>query len=117
MIVDVTVATGACAGEEEETRDEIEPDLVTIVQEGDSITVVGLGYPKDSQVWQGEIDGDRVTFGGVREEDQGVTTASFTMVIDFTAGTMSGVEAWTWEGPGGSCPENESEVTATLLGP
>jgi len=105
MIVGVTVATGACAGEKEETKDEIEPDLVTIVQEGDSITVVGLGCRKGSQVCRGKIDEDRVTFGDVWEEDNGVTTASFTMVIDFATRTMSGVEAWTREGPGDRAPK------------
>jgi len=115
MLVDVTVATGACAGEGEDN--DIEPDLVTIAQEGDSITVIELGYPKDTQVWHGAVDGATVTFGGVREEDQGMTTASFTMVVDFAAGTMTGVETWTWEGPGGSCPESESKVTASLPKP
>lgn len=68
MNVDVTVATGACSGEEEEA---VTPDTVTISQNGGTLTIVGLGFPKQEQVWQGQIDGNRVTFGGQRTEDGG----------------------------------------------
>lgn len=117
MTVDVTVAMGACSGKEGHPDDEIEPDIVTIDQDGGSISVLGLGYPKDTQVWEGTIEGNTVTFGGTREEDDGITTALFTMTVDYVAGTMSGIENWTWEGPGGTCPGSESEVTASLSGP
>ena len=112
--VDVTVATVACEGEE---LDEFTPDTVTITQEGASFTLVGLGFPKDEQVWEGQIDGNLVTFSGVREEDEGTTTAAFILEVDFDSLTMQGIEEWTWEGPGGSCPGSESAVTATRIGP
>ncbi len=114
VAVDVTVATGGCRGEEEE---EFEPDPVTITQEGDTLTVTGLGYPKDTHTWEGKIDGNVVTFGGTRQEDEGKTIATFTMEVDFGSMTMAGREDWTWEGPGGSCPDSESVVTATRISP
>ncbi len=113
MTVDVSVATGACRGEEEE---EAVPDTVTVRQDGDSFTILGLGFPEDEQLWHGEVDGTAVTFSGERVEDDGTTTASFTLEVDFENQTMSGVEHWTWEGPGGSCPDSESVVTAVRVG-
>ena len=51
-----------------------------------------------------------------REEDDGRTTADFTLLVDFDAGTMAGIEEWNWRGPGGSCPDSMSDVTATKTG-
>ena len=102
--VDVTVATGACDGEE---LDEFTPDAVTIIQEGDAFTLVGLGFPKDEQVWEGQVEGNTVTFGGVRTEDEGTTTTTFILEVDFETQTTHGIEEWTWEGPDGACPGSE----------
>ena len=113
MNVDVTVATGACGGEEDE---DFTPDIVTIRQDGDTFTLLGLGFPPQEQLWQGRVDGNLVTFGGERTEDDGTTTASFTMEVDFENLTMTGKEDWTWEGPGGTCPNSESAVTAFRTG-
>ncbi len=114
MTIDVTVATGACRGEEGE---EVTPDTVTIRQDGDTFTILGLGFPKEEQVWQGRIDGNLVTFEGKRSEDSGTTAATFTMEVDFENFTMTGREDWSWEGPGGTCPNSESLVTAVRIGP
>lgn len=113
MNVDVTVATGACSGEEDE---KVTPDTVTVRQDGDTFTIVGLGFPKDEQVWHGRIDGNLITFAGERIEDDGKTTLSFTLEVDFETSTMTGHEDWNWEGAGGTCAESESSVTATRVG-
>jgi len=114
VAVDVTVATGTCAGEE---ADEFDADQVTIRQDGSTLTIVGLGFPKDTQEWEGKIEGNVISFGGTRTEDDGVTSAVFTMEVDFETMTMTGKETWTWEGPGGTCPNSESIVTATRTEP
>lgn len=114
IAVDVTVATGACAGEE---SGEFDADQVKIRQDGSTLTIVGLGFPKDTQEWEGKIEANVISFGGTRKEDDGVTSAAFTMEVDFATMTMTGKEEWTWEGPGGTCPNSESIVTATRTEP
>ena len=114
VTVDVTLATRVCRGEEKEKPYH---RVVTITLDGDRFTAVGLGNPRDEQVWEGMIEGDVITFGGSRREDDGVTTAMFTMTVDPQRMTMIGREDWTWKGPGGSCPGSESEVTAARLSP
>jgi len=112
MTIDVSVATGACAGEETETA---VPDTVTFTSDGNALEVLGLGNPVDEQIWSGTVDGTVVTFGGERNEDDGVTAASFTLEVDFDSMVMTGREDWDWTGPGGTCPGSRSDVTATRL--
>lgn len=107
FLIDVTEATGACDGEE---GDRVDPDTVTIAQEGNVLTVTGLNG--EDPAWVGEILGNDVIFNGERNEDSGRTIASFIMTVDDAATVMSGIEEWTWSGPGGSCPGSLSEVSA-----
>ena len=110
--VDVTVATRGCRGEEKERPYH---RVVTITLDEETFTAVGLGNPRNEQIWEGTVDGDTVTFGGSRREDDGVTTALFIMTVDPERETMIGVEEWTWKGPGGPCDGSLSEVTAARL--
>ena len=107
FLIDVAEATGACDGEE---GDRVDPDTVTIAQEGNVLTVTGLNG--EDPAWVGEILGNDVIFNGERNEDSGRTIASFIMTVDDAATVMSGIEEWTWSGPGGSCPGSLSEVSA-----
>ena len=107
FIINVTETRGACAGEEDEP---VDPDTVTIQQDGDVLTVTGLngtGPP-----WFGQITGNQVTFAGERDEDDGRTTALFVLTVDDAGTVFGGIEEWTWSGPGGSCPDSLSDVTA-----
>jgi len=56
------------------------------------------------------------TFGGTRPEDGGLTTANFTMTISEDGNSLEGIELWSWQGPGGSCLNSESDVTAVRIG-
>ena len=73
----MTEAKGICSGE---TDEKVEPDEVTIRQEGVTLTVTGLNATDPA--WQGEIVGNTVTFGGERDEDRGPTTALFILTVD-----------------------------------
>jgi hypothetical protein len=104
-----TVTTGACAGEEGSTGSEV----ITIVQDGTLVTVTGGdtvgGGPSNPRF--GTFTGTTLRYGGTRPEDGGTTTAEFTLAVDLSAGTLVGTEAWSWSGPGGTCPGSSSDVT------
>jgi hypothetical protein len=110
FIVDVTAASGSCAGEENNIP---KPKIITITQRGKALIVLGFGT-EDSSQWQGTITGDGVAFGGKRDEDGGVTTTEFTLTVNGSA--MRGKESWSWLGSGGSCPNGRSDVTARRIG-
>jgi hypothetical protein len=99
FIIDVTETGGACAGEENEP---VDPDTVTIQQVGAVLTVTGLNG--EDPPWGGEIVDHQVTFAGERDEDGGRTIARFILTVDDDATQLTGIEEWTWSGPGGSCP-------------
>ena len=107
FVIDVTETRGACAGEEDEP---VDPDTVTIEQDGDVLTVTGLNG--NDPPWSGQITGNQVTFAGERDEDDGRTTALFVLTVDDAGTVFGGIEEWTWSGPGGSCPDSLSDVTA-----
>ncbi len=79
------------------------------------LVVAGFGG-SPANTWNGMIVGTTITFNGTRPEDGGTTTASFTLEVDIDAGTLAGAEAWTWSGPGGSCPGSASTVTGFKVG-
>ena len=107
FLIDVTRARGICSGEEDE---KVQDEEVTIRQDGTTLSVTGLN--RDDPPWEGEIVDNTVTFGGERDEDRGRTTAMFTLTVDDAGTMMSGEEVWAWSGPGGSCRNSLSEVTA-----
>ena len=107
FLIDVTKATGICSGEENE---KVQAEEVTIHQDGAVLIVTGLN--ETDPPWQGEIVGNTVTFGGERDEDRGRTTAMFTLTVDDDGATFTGEEVWAWTGPGGSCSNSLSEVSA-----
>lgn len=107
LTVDVTEANGVCAGEE------LEPPSVRetlITQEGSTITATAMWTTESGSVsLTGTRSDDQITFGGSYAEDGGTTTALYTLQIG--EGTLDGVEAWSWTGPGGSCPDGRATVT------
>jgi len=107
FLIDVTEAKGTCSGEEDE---KVEPNEVTIRQDGVTLTVTGLN--NTDPPWQGEIVANSVTFAGERDEDGGRTIAAFTLTVDDAAATLAGIEVWSWSGPGGGCADARSEVSA-----
>lgn len=107
FLIDVTETRGACAGEE---HDRVDPETVTIQQEGDLLTVTGLNG--NDPPWTGQLVDNMVTFSGERNEDGGRTAAKFILSVDDAASRLTGIEEWTWSGPGGSCPDGLSEVSA-----
>ncbi len=110
MIIDVTVATGVCAGEELEPVDTIQ---VTLTQQGNSVTISGPFGDSGPQNLNGNLTSGVVSVGGSYPEDGGMTTATHTLTVAPDEQSMSGTEAWSWTGPGGSCPESASDVDAT----
>ena len=106
ILVVNTITTGACAGESGDSG----VHKATIVQNGPKLTVFGFGTTQNDS-WPGNLDGTTVTFNGTRGEDNGTTTASFTLEVNPETWTMVGNEAWTWVGPGRSCPGSASDVT------
>ena len=109
MTVDVTVATGACAGEELEPVDTFK---VSITQQGNSMTITGPFGDAGTQNLNGNLTSGVVSVGGSYPEDGGTTTATHTLTVGKDENSMSGTEAWSWTGPGGSCPGSASIVTA-----
>ena len=51
----------------------------------------------------------------MRPEDGGTTTAFFSMTLSEDGNALTGFEEWTWLGPGGFCPNGESDVTAVRV--
>lgn len=107
VTVDVTVANGLCAGEEDE-----DPYTENIIITQDSEHLVVDGLQGTHEVWDGAILGNAVGFGGTRDESEGVTTAAFALVLNDEATEMTGTELWTWKGSRGECNDGESEVSA-----
>ncbi len=109
MVVDVTVATGACVGEELAPLDTL---VVTLLQQGNSVTISGAFGDAGPQNLNGNLTAGVVTVGGSYPEDGGTTTATHTLTVASDERSMDGTEAWSWTGPGGSCPGSASIVTA-----
>ena len=107
FIVDVTAASGRCAGEEKEVP---KPDTIKIVKTGTKLVVRGFGLT-ENDAWDGAATGGNVTFAGKRAEDGGITTAEFRLTL-VGATAMHGDEQWSWAGATGSCPNGRSDVTA-----
>jgi hypothetical protein len=105
LSIDVTVATGVCAGEEDAP---IEVTEALITEQGGVVTATGIWSSESGSVsLTGVVAGSTITFGGSYAEDGGTTTTLYTL----NPSSMSGSEAWSWTGPGGSCPGSQSTVT------
>ena len=116
-ILTVTLATGACAGEEGLQS----PRNVQIVQNGKALTMSGFLGSNPSLSLSGEITFDDsakqwiIKFSGSYPEDQGTTTTNYTLVLNSTFNEMTGDEKWDWVGEGGSCPGSKSTIVAKKL--
>ena len=107
LSIDVTVATGVCAGEEDAP---IEVTEALITEQDGVVTATGIWSSESGSVsLTGVVAGstNTITFGGAYAEDGGTTTTLYTL----NPSSMSGSEAWSWNGPGGSCPGSQSIVT------
>jgi hypothetical protein len=110
----VTVATGACAGEEGPQS----PRIIQITQNGKDVTMSGFLSSNPSTSISGNITFDDSTkhwvvkFSGSYAEDQGITTTNYILVLNSTFDEMTGDENWDWSG---SCPGSKSTVVAKKL--
>lgn len=88
FLIDVTVATGACADEEAAP---VDTSIVSVVQAGDSVSATGpWGSTSGSETLRGTRSGDVVTFFGIYEEDGGATTATYNLTATDADETMTG---------------------------
>ena len=91
---------------------------VTISGTGDSMVVVGLDNlnDPDDPPWVGTFEDGQLTVEGSRAEDDGVTNATFIMMLSEDGTSLEGEEAWTWDwtsqGQTGTCVNGTSTVTA-----
>ena len=108
VVVTVTREEGVCSGELGVPF----TDMVTITEDAGVLSVVGSG---GLLTWEGTWDGEVGEFGGTRAEDGGTTTAFFSMTLSEDGNALTGFEEWTWLGPGGFCPNGESDVTAVRV--
>ena len=90
--------------------------VVVIEQDGSELLVGGIGDPGEQ--WLGAIDGNSVSFGGDRAEGNGVTTATFNLLLDTTTDpwTMTGTETWRHLGwkPGSVRRKDDSTETVVI---
>ena len=110
----VTVATGACAGEEGESS----ANAITITKTGSeppyAITATGfLGDPGNTLTGTFYAD-NRLVLSGSYSEDGGTTSPSYELVA-VSNNRMEGTEDWNWTGASGSCPGSQSIVTANRI--
>jgi hypothetical protein len=112
--IKVTEAYGACAGEDGGPANNRQ---ITITQTGQNITLAGfLGNPANTLT--GTIADQAgiwvINVSGSYSEDGGTTTSSHRLEVKSTS-EMSGVEDWSWTGPGGTCPGGKASVAATRV--
>jgi hypothetical protein len=77
------------------------------------VTISGPFGDSGPQNLNGNLTSGVVSVGGSYPEDGGTTTATHTLTVAPDEQSMSGTEAWSWTGPGGSCPESASDVDLT----
>lgn len=112
FIVDVTEASGACAGEEDEA-----PEITNVtIRRSPSGTYEITGLEGEGGIpWRGGWDGDEFLIIGDRAEDGGTTEAEF--ALRFVDGALVGTEDWGWSDGSSSCPGGKSEVEAFFYSP
>ena len=119
--VDVTVANGVCAGEEDAVPEPFAVEFITIDSNGDGtydVTVTG-DFGSDGGSVSGTVSGvpqvgDHIVLSGSYPEDGGVTTTTHTLTVK-SATRLEGTEAWSWEGTGGTCPNSASDVVVNKV--
>jgi len=113
FVIDVTAANGPCTGEEAAPPD---TSVVTILHQGRSVSITGpWGSASGHETLNGNITGMVVSVGGSYGEDGGTTTTVHTLSVASDIEYMSGTEAWSWSGPGGTCTGGTSDVTAERI--
>jgi hypothetical protein len=111
LIVDVTEASGVCAGEELEPHDTLS---ALITQDGAVVAATAQWTDESGAVTLfGQRNGSQISFGGSYAEDGGTTTSQYTLNI--APGSLNGGEAWSWTGAGGTCLFGASIVTGEPL--
>jgi hypothetical protein len=111
LTVDVTTTSGVCDGEELEP---VEVINALITQEGSVVTATAEWSSESGSVsLTGGRAGNEITFSGSYDEDGGTTVTAYTLTIG--TNSLNGTEAWSWIGPGGSCPTGGSTVTGAPL--
>ncbi|HEX5817365.1 MAG TPA: hypothetical protein VFY20_00705 [Gemmatimonadales bacterium] len=114
--VDVTVANGVCAGEENDDPVPFAVDMVVVDPNGDGtydVSVTGDfgdagGTISGTVVGVPEV-GDQIVLSGNIAEDGGTTTSTYTLTI-VSDTRLTGFEEWSWTGVGGTCPDGEATV-------
>jgi hypothetical protein len=117
--VDVTVANGVCAGEENAPVDPFAVNFLTIDPNGDGtydVTVTGdfgdAGGSISGTVAGVPKTGDVIVLTGDIAEDGGTTTSKYTLTVKSST-RLEGSEDWSWSGAGGTCPDGKSTVVVT----
>ena len=112
FVVDITLETGICAGNNEPTWQA----TVDVVQNGNAVTatsdwnsVPGTG-PHE---FGGTISGNQVVLDGAYPEGTGTTLALYQLTVSADGNSMSGTETWTYVGDEGTCSDSMSDITAT----
>jgi hypothetical protein len=116
--VDVTQANGVCAGEENATPEPFAVNMLVVDPNGDGtydVSVTGdFGDTGGGGTISGTVNGvpevgDEIVLSGDIAEDGGTTTSTYTLTVA-SATRLTGVEDWSWTGPGGTCPDGRSTV-------
>jgi hypothetical protein len=116
FVVDITVETGICTGNNEPTWQA----TVDIVQAENDVTatsdwnsVPGTG-PHE---FGGTLSGNQLVLDGSYPEGTGTTLALYELTVSENGNSMSGTETWTYVGDEGTCSDSMSEITATRIAP
>jgi hypothetical protein len=123
FLVDVTVANGVCAGEEDATPEPFPVNFVVVDPNGDGtydVTVDGdFGDTDAGGTMSGTVTGvpevgDVIVLSGDVAEDGGITTSTYTLTVQ-SATRLTGTEEWSWTGTGGTCPDGQANVQVSKV--
>lgn len=110
----VTVANGACDGEE----GDVWTYPITITKTGSAppyqVTATGFLGSSSNELTGTFSASNVLTLSGSYSEDMGTTSPEYELVA-VSADRMQGTESWNWEGPGGTCSGSESTITADRI--
>ena len=112
--VDVTVANGACEGEENNTVEPFPIEVtVTDANSDGTYEIIAAGFiDNPSSIVYGAfpgvpVIGDELVLTGTYPEDGGATTATYHLTIE-SATRLTGTEDWSWTNGATSCEGGES---------